>query len=190
MSVEAGGIQGWQRWAHAPFGMSRFGASAPFKEIYEKFGYTVENLTAQASFRVRRCSLGIMCSRGCLRQSSSFVHVVLQFGDRKVIWRELHMLTTLSCTARVRVSLLSFCQAENDSVDQFPQPLTSSFPPPFFHALPLSPQNNIPPSSKPTTFTGLEGGRVLQGEGRGAVPGEAGRPQPCRIPQRTLNIYF
>lgn len=50
MSVEAGGIQGWQRWAHAPFGMARFGASAPFKAIYNKFGYTVENLTKQASF--------------------------------------------------------------------------------------------------------------------------------------------
>lgn len=49
MSVEAGGIQGWQRWAHAPFGMSRFGASAPFKHVYPKFGFTVENLTKQAS---------------------------------------------------------------------------------------------------------------------------------------------
>lgn len=49
MSVEAGGIQGWERWAHAPFGMARFGASAPCKPLYEKFGYTVENLTKQAS---------------------------------------------------------------------------------------------------------------------------------------------
>ncbi|CAB1120941.1 unnamed protein product [Ectocarpus sp. CCAP 1310/34] len=49
MSVEAGGTQGWERWAHAPFGMARFGASAPCKPLYEKFGYTVENLTKQAS---------------------------------------------------------------------------------------------------------------------------------------------
>lgn len=48
MSVEAGGIQGWQRFAHAPFGMARFGASAPFNDIYPKFGFTVENLTVQA----------------------------------------------------------------------------------------------------------------------------------------------
>ncbi|CAM9415762.1 unnamed protein product, partial [Hapterophycus canaliculatus] len=48
MSVEAGGIQGWQRWAHAPFGMTRFGASAPCKALYDKFGFTVENLTKQA----------------------------------------------------------------------------------------------------------------------------------------------
>lgn len=50
MSVEAAGTQGWQRWAHAPFGMARFGASAPFKAIYDKFGFTVDNLTKQASF--------------------------------------------------------------------------------------------------------------------------------------------
>lgn len=49
MSVEAAGIQGWQRWAHAPFGMARFGASAPFKAVYDKFGFTVDNLTKQAS---------------------------------------------------------------------------------------------------------------------------------------------
>lgn len=49
MSVEAAGIQGWERWAHAPFGMARFGASAPVKHVYAKFGYTVENLTKQAS---------------------------------------------------------------------------------------------------------------------------------------------
>ena len=27
--------------------MTRFGASAPFKDIYPKFGFTVENLTVQ-----------------------------------------------------------------------------------------------------------------------------------------------
>ncbi|CAM9952949.1 unnamed protein product [Pylaiella littoralis] len=56
MSVEAMGVQGWQRWAHAPFGMARFGASAPYKAIYEKFGFTVENLTKQASL-ARSCLL-------------------------------------------------------------------------------------------------------------------------------------
>ncbi|CAM9364523.1 unnamed protein product [Ascophyllum nodosum] len=49
MSVEASGTQGWQRWAHAPFGLSRFGISAPFKHVYAKFGFTVENLTKQAT---------------------------------------------------------------------------------------------------------------------------------------------
>eukprot|EP00903_Cladosiphon_okamuranus_P006639 g6483.t1 len=47
MSVEAAGTQGWQRWAHAPFGLARFGVSAPAKAAFEKFGFTVENLTKQ-----------------------------------------------------------------------------------------------------------------------------------------------
>ena len=68
MSVEAAGIQGWQRWAHAPFGMARFGASAPFKAIYDKFGFTVENLTKQAS----RVLLLFCGCRGCLVAGRSF----------------------------------------------------------------------------------------------------------------------
>lgn len=68
MSVEAAGIQGWQRWAHAPFGMARFGASAPFKAIYDKFGFTVENLTKQAS-RV------LLLFWGCRGRSFSFCSV-------------------------------------------------------------------------------------------------------------------
>ncbi|CAN0054662.1 unnamed protein product, partial [Discosporangium mesarthrocarpum] len=47
MSVEASGVQGWQRWAHAPFGLDRFGASAPGKACLEKFGFTVDNLFTQ-----------------------------------------------------------------------------------------------------------------------------------------------
>lgn len=64
MSVEAAGIQGWQRWAHAPFGMARFGASAPFKAIYDKFGFTVENLTKQASFFFQQ-HMYVLLSCGC-----------------------------------------------------------------------------------------------------------------------------
>ncbi|CAM9426849.1 unnamed protein product [Chrysoparadoxa australica] len=48
MSIEAMGTQGWQKYAHAPFGMERFGASAPLKDVMELFGFTVENLTKQA----------------------------------------------------------------------------------------------------------------------------------------------
>lgn len=47
MSVEAAGTQGWERWAHAPFGMSRFGTSAPSKQVFAKFGFTKENITKQ-----------------------------------------------------------------------------------------------------------------------------------------------
>ena len=45
MSIEAAGIQGWQKYAHAPYGMVRFGSSGGGPSIYEKFGFTTEKLT-------------------------------------------------------------------------------------------------------------------------------------------------
>jgi transketolase len=45
MSVEAAGAQGWTKYAHAPYGMSSFGCSAPGGKVYERFGFTVENLS-------------------------------------------------------------------------------------------------------------------------------------------------
>ena len=38
ISVEAGCTQGWQEWAHCPLGIDTFGASGPYKKVYEKFG--------------------------------------------------------------------------------------------------------------------------------------------------------
>jgi transketolase len=49
--VEAGVRQGWDRWAgnNAAFvTMERFGASAPYDVLYEKFGITVERIAAEA----------------------------------------------------------------------------------------------------------------------------------------------
>jgi len=51
ISVEAGVGQGWERYVGAGgriISIERFGASAPYKVIYEKFGLTVENILAQA----------------------------------------------------------------------------------------------------------------------------------------------
>ena len=48
MSIEAGGIRGWEKWAHAPFGINGFGASAVAKDLFKFFGFTVENLSAKA----------------------------------------------------------------------------------------------------------------------------------------------
>jgi transketolase len=48
MSVEAAGIQGWQKYAHAPYGMIRFGSSGKGPSVYDKFGFTPEKLTVQA----------------------------------------------------------------------------------------------------------------------------------------------
>jgi transketolase len=46
--LEAAGIQGWQKYAHAPYGMIRFGSSGKGPDVYEKFGFTVDKLTVQA----------------------------------------------------------------------------------------------------------------------------------------------
>ncbi|MBT8468735.1 MAG: transketolase, partial [Deltaproteobacteria bacterium] len=49
--VEAGIRQGWDRWVgnEAAFvTMDRFGASAPYEVLYEKFGITAERVVAEA----------------------------------------------------------------------------------------------------------------------------------------------
>lgn len=49
--VEAGVRQGWDRWVGndaAFITMDRFGASAPYQVLYEKFGITVERVVAEA----------------------------------------------------------------------------------------------------------------------------------------------
>lgn len=51
LAVEAGISQGWQRYVGASgdvVSIERFGASAPYKAVFEKFGFTVENVVARA----------------------------------------------------------------------------------------------------------------------------------------------
>ena len=51
IGVEAAIGQGWERWTGASdrfIGMSGFGASAPYKQLYERFGITVETIVAKA----------------------------------------------------------------------------------------------------------------------------------------------
>ena len=51
VAIEAGVTLGWERWAGAHgrvIGLDRFGASAPYKVLFEKFGFTVENVVRQA----------------------------------------------------------------------------------------------------------------------------------------------
>jgi hypothetical protein len=51
MAVEAGVGQGWERYVGAGgrvLSIERFGASAPYKVIFQKLGFTVENVVAQA----------------------------------------------------------------------------------------------------------------------------------------------
>ncbi len=48
LAVEAGVRQGWERYASAFVCMDSFGASAPAKILFEKFGFTVENVVVKA----------------------------------------------------------------------------------------------------------------------------------------------
>jgi len=47
LAVEAGSTQGWEEWvgeAGTVIGMTTFGSSAPAKELFEHYGFTVENI--------------------------------------------------------------------------------------------------------------------------------------------------
>ena len=51
VAIEAGVTTGWHKWVGMQgdvIGVDRFGASAPYKVIYEKFGLTPENIAARA----------------------------------------------------------------------------------------------------------------------------------------------
>ena len=55
VSVEAGSVLGWDRYAGytgAKIGMHTFGASAPLKDLLKKFGFTVENVLAAATQQI------------------------------------------------------------------------------------------------------------------------------------------
>ncbi len=50
LSVEAGASQGWREWVGERgeiLGVDRFGASAPYREIYKHFGLTVDNIISK-----------------------------------------------------------------------------------------------------------------------------------------------
>ena len=48
LAVEAGASLGWERYTKSVIGIDHYGASAPAKVIFEKFGFTVENVVAKA----------------------------------------------------------------------------------------------------------------------------------------------
>jgi transketolase len=39
---------GWERYAKSVISIDHYGASAPAKIVFEKFGFTVENVVAKA----------------------------------------------------------------------------------------------------------------------------------------------
>ena len=48
LAVEAGAGIGWEQYAKSVISIERYGASAPAKVIFEKLGFTVENVVAKA----------------------------------------------------------------------------------------------------------------------------------------------
>jgi len=59
VAVEAGVEQGWSKWLgdNGIFvGMSTFGASAPGKVCFEKFGITVDNVVKAARNSIAKCN--------------------------------------------------------------------------------------------------------------------------------------
>ena len=51
LAVEAGVSLGWERWVGENgdiVSIERFGASAPYKEIFNEYGLTAENITERA----------------------------------------------------------------------------------------------------------------------------------------------
>jgi transketolase len=57
VAVEAGVAQGWSRWvgeAGEVVGLERFGASAPYKELFREFGFTTDAVVAAAKRSLER----------------------------------------------------------------------------------------------------------------------------------------
>jgi len=52
LSVEAMSTMGWERYSHEQFGLNRFGASGPYKKVYEKFEFTPEGIAKRANLTV------------------------------------------------------------------------------------------------------------------------------------------
>jgi transketolase len=58
LAVEAGVSQGWEKY-HGPqgqmIGMERFGASAPYQVLAERFGFTVSSIVSRSEAMLRTC---------------------------------------------------------------------------------------------------------------------------------------
>jgi transketolase len=53
LAVEAGATLGWERYATSTLGLDHYGASAPYKVIFERFGFTIENVVARVKEMLR-----------------------------------------------------------------------------------------------------------------------------------------
>jgi transketolase len=56
LAVEAGVTQGWDQWLgknDSMIGIDHFGASAPANVLFDKFGFTVDNIIRKAQELIR-----------------------------------------------------------------------------------------------------------------------------------------
>ena len=54
LAIEAGSTLAWPRYADAVIGIDRFGASAPGPVVYEKFGFSIENIVQKSMALVNK----------------------------------------------------------------------------------------------------------------------------------------
>ena len=48
LAIEAASTVGWREYSHGCIGMHTFGASAPYKKVFEKFGITSQAINEKA----------------------------------------------------------------------------------------------------------------------------------------------
>ncbi|CAP72862.1 uncharacterized protein PODANS_2_2940 [Podospora anserina S mat+] len=48
LSIEVMSTMGWEKYTHEQFGLNRFGASGPYKDVYAKFEFTPEGVAKRA----------------------------------------------------------------------------------------------------------------------------------------------
>jgi transketolase len=53
ISVEAGSINGWAKYAHGSIGMTTFGASGKEKDVLKHFGFTPENIAEKVKVTIQ-----------------------------------------------------------------------------------------------------------------------------------------
>ncbi|KAF8475902.1 Transketolase, thiamine diphosphate binding domain-containing protein [Kalaharituber pfeilii] len=48
LSIEVMSTLGWEKYSHEQFGLNRFGASGPYKQVYDKFEFNAEGISKRA----------------------------------------------------------------------------------------------------------------------------------------------
>jgi transketolase len=49
LSIEAASVRGWERYAHAWIGLTTFGASGPYLDVYKALGITAEAVASKGA---------------------------------------------------------------------------------------------------------------------------------------------